>query len=218
MRVGEVLTEAEREAIRRATVEAEARTSGEIVVTVVESCDAYEGALWKAATLGALLVPLALGLWRSRGEVWDSPAWVWLALPAFLGAVLGFLAPLTMPTLHRLLIGRRTLERRVERRAAEAFISEGVFETADRCGVLLFIGLFEHRVEILRDRGAEAGVPPESWEDLAERLAAGLRRGSVGPALVTAVEDAGRLLELHGFVRRDDDRNELPDEVRLHED
>ena len=104
---------------------------------------------------------------------------------------------------------------RVERRAAQAFVTEEVFSTRDRSGVLLFIGLFEHCVEILRDTAAQQRVPEDSWDDLADRLARDIRKGQAAAGLLQAIEDTGRLLELHGLERRDDDVDELGNQLRL---
>ena len=215
MKVEEVFTDRDLDAVREATRSAEARTSGEIVSVVVESCDSYEGALWKSAAFGAMLAALATGVGFASVERWSGPAWWWLALPAAAGAAAGYLLALSLPILHRALIGREILEMRVERRAAQAFLSEEVFATRERSGVLIFIGLFEHRVEILRDTAAEQRVPGDSWDDLAERLARDIRKGQAAAGLVQTIEDTGRLLELHGLVRRDDDVDELDDNLRL---
>ena len=104
---------------------------------------------------------------------------------------------------------------RLERRAAVAFVEEEVFATSERSGVLIFVGLFEHRVQILRDKAAQQRVPTDSWDDLASRLARDIRKGQAAAGLVQAIEDTGRLLELHGLVRRDDDVDELDDQLRL---
>ena len=218
MSVKEVFSEKDLKTLREATRAAEARTSGEIVTVVVESCDTYEGALWKSAALGSLIVALATGLLHSIIERWSFPGWVWMALPAFAGAALGFLLPLRSPAVHRWLVGRRILETRAARRAAAAFVDEEVFATRDRSGVLIFVGLFEHRVEVLRDTEAQQRVPRESWDDLVDRLASRLRKGEVADGLAQAIEDSGRLLELHGLARRPDDTDELSDEVRLHDE
>src|SRR5687767_2778107 len=51
---------ADEEAIRAAVADAEGRSAGEVVPWIVEACDPYPEAGWKAAALGALLA-MALG-------------------------------------------------------------------------------------------------------------------------------------------------------------
>ncbi len=217
MAIRDVFSPADLDALREATVAAEARTSGEIITTVVESCDSYEGALWKSAALGSIVAALAAGLWTLFVERWGV-VWLWLTLPALTGAAAGFVLPIWFPALHRALVGKRLLESRVARRATAAFLEQEVFATRERSGVLIFVGLFEHRVELLRDRAAQQSVPADSWEDLTERLVRGIKKKAAPRALVQAIEDCGRLLELHGLVRRDDGVDELPNAPRLFDD
>jgi putative membrane protein len=68
---------------------------------------------------------------------------------------------------------------------------------------------------VLADRGINAKVEPGTWEGIVERLAAGARAGHLGDALVSAIEECGRLLQAHGVARRDDDVDELSDAARL---
>jgi putative membrane protein len=214
-RVADLFSEADLAAIREATRVAESRTSGEIVTAVVESCDSYEGALWKSAAFGAMLAALVAGASFALTERWSAPAWWWLTLPAAAGALIGYLVPRAVPFFHRALVGGEILDMRLGRRAASAFVEEEVFATRERSGVLIFVGLFEHRVQILRDKAAQQRVPADSWDDLAARLARDIRKGQAAAGLAQAIEDTGRLLELHGLARKDD---ELDDQLRLLDD
>jgi putative membrane protein len=217
-RVADLFNEADLAAIREATRVAESRISGEIVTTVVESCDAYEGALWKSAAFGAMLAALVAGASFALGERWSAPAWWWLTLPAAAGAGFGYLVPRRLPFLHRALVGGELLDMRLERSSAAAFVEEEVFATRERSGVLIFVGLFEHRVQILRDKTAQQRVPADSWDDLAFRLARDIGKGQAAAGLVQAIEDTGRLLELHGLARRDEVVGAIDDQLRLLDD
>ena len=218
MTVADHFSAQELEAVRAATREAEAKTGGELVCVIVERCDSYEASVWKAATLGALGAAALAALWQALRGGWGFAPVPWVLLPPLVGAALGLLAVLLIPPLRRLLIPNAVLERRVDRRAAVAFLDEEIFATRDRSGVLIFVALFEHQIRILRDKGIEEKIAPGEWSQIADELVRGLRRGKPGPALVRAVEEAGALLEQGKVVRRDDDRNELSDEPRLHDD
>jgi len=209
-RSNELIREEEAAAIQAAVREAEARSAGEIVPVLVEAADDHPGALWKAATFGALAAAAGAALVRPLLPGWGT-APLWLALPAALGALAGALAVTSIPALRRRLIGERRLDERVDACAAEAFLRYEVFRTRDRSGILILIALFEHRVRILADEGIHAAVPRETWERLAGEAAAAMRRGSPAEALRRAVERCGELLAEHGPRRRTDDANELPD-------
>jgi putative membrane protein len=203
------------EAIRAAVAAAEAKSGGEIVTYAVGRCDPYEEARWRGAAAGAVVAAVAAGFLHPLVEIWGGWGAVWVALPAVVGAAAGYLAAWGWPALERLLVDAETREHRVRQRAQTAFLDEEVFATRDRTGVLLFLALFERRVEVLADAGIHARVAPGEWEQIAADLAAGIRRGEAAAALIAAVGRCGRLLEERGVARRPDDADELADEPRL---
>lgn len=218
MPVHDYFSEAELAAVREATRQAEARTAGELVCVIVERSDSYDDARWRAATLGALVGGLvaAYGLYIS--ETWSTQTFLWPALAPLLGAAAAWLLAVSSPAIERELVGSETMQRRVHNRAAAAFVSEEVFETRGRTGVLIFLSLFEHRVEILCDEGIRRHVPAESWREITMKLAEGIGQGNAGPSLVAAVEACGELLATEGVERADDDRDELANEPRVLDD
>jgi putative membrane protein len=100
-------------------------------------------------------------------------------------------------------------------RAADAFISEEVFKTRDRTGILIFLSLEEHKVLVVGDRGIDAKVDRSEWEDVVARIVRGINIGHPADGLVDAIAQCGVLLEKHGFQRRQDDTNELPNRLRV---
>ena len=209
--------------IERRVREAERATGGEIVVHAVDASDDYPEAAWSAAAAGAALLPLAAaavhrgaGFW-GWADHWTGHWLLWIVLPALVGAALGWLAAALLPDFRRRLAREADLARRTDLRAAAAFVSEEVFDTRDRTGVLLFVSLFEHRVVVLADSGIHARVPPGSWESIVDGVVAGIRAGEPGRAVAEGVERCGRLLAEHGVARRPDDRDELTDPMRREE-
>jgi putative membrane protein len=211
-------SEADREAIRATVREAESRTSGEIVPYVVDRSDDYASAAWKGAALGALLAPLiALAIYR-WAPIWGIPLEYWIALPGPVGGAAAYLLATFLPPVRRLLAGVHVLEARVRRRAAAAFLEQEVFQTESRTGILLFVSLFERRVVLLADSGIHQKVEDGEWESITRRLAAEIRHGRPGPALVEAIRTCGDLLARHHVEVRPGDRNELSDELRRERD
>ncbi len=215
MRVETLFTEADLATIAEATRVAEARTSAEIVAYVVGQCDDYEEAAWKGAAFGALAASGAAGLLHLVGEFWGGHGVIWITAPTALGAVLGYLATLWSAPLRRSLISQAEREAHVRARAKVAFLDEEVFRTRDRTGILLFVGLFEHRVEVLADTGIHTKVPPSEWQAIAARLTEGVKTRRAAPAFVDAIHACARLLEERGFLRADADLNELGDSPRM---
>jgi putative membrane protein len=215
MKAGKSFSPADLAEIERAVAAAERHTSGEIVPYVVGRSDDYPQAAWKAGCAGALTVALATAAVRAWGGFWDPASAWWLALPPLAGAALGLLAVTQVPALRRALVAASDLEEAVSRRAALAFLEQEVFKTAERTGILIFLSLFEHRVVVLGDAGINRAVAQEEWQAIVDEIVAGIRAGTPGAALARAIARCGELLERRRVERRSDDRDELPDYLRI---
>jgi len=216
-----LFTDAEREAIRVAVAEAETRTAGEIVPYVVRRSGTYQVAVWRAASFGALLVAavsLAVAwIYDGWGLSWIYSAG-WMAAAMTLGGVVGALLGSGLDPIRRLLAGTDRLDTRVHRRAAEAFLEEEVFDTRDRTGILLFVSLFEHRIEVVGDAGINAKVKQEEWVEVVDLIRTGILKGSLAQGMVSAIDRCGDLLHRRGVEIREDDTDELSDEIRVRDE
>ncbi|WP_263786459.1 TPM domain-containing protein [Salinibacter grassmerensis] len=203
--------------IRDAVGRAEERTAGEIVPVVVPRSDDYEVAVWRgigAATLLVLTgVLLTLQFYDGWGLGWLFAPWGVALSVLVAGTVGGVLTRYVYP-LQRLLVGSDRLDETVHRRAMQAFVEEEVFDTRDRTGILLFVSLREHRIEVLGDAGINQQVEPDDWADVVARIQRGIQNSNLTEGLVEAVEMCGSLLERKGVEIRPDDENELTDSVR----
>lgn len=95
-------------------------------------------------------------------------------------------------------------------RAIEVFSLLQLWDTAERNGVLVYLLLADHDIEIVADRGASAKVSAEEWEAVCRTMEASLRRGEFRKGLLDGIGAVSRLLALH-FPPRAGNRNELPD-------
>lgn len=205
----------EQETIKAAVAVAERRTSGEIVAYVVEQSDSYEEAEWRGgAFLGSLAV-LGTILLHDVAADWPSPLVAGTLFGGVIAFAVGMLLVKFIPPLTRIFTGRGIMERRVSARAAEAFVSEEVFNTRDRTGVLIFVSLLEHVVLVVGDSGITSRVGLDAWSGLVETVVNGIRTGKPAEGLVEAVRQAGEILVKHGVAVRADDANEIRDDVRL---
>jgi uncharacterized membrane protein len=98
----------------------------------------------------------------------------------------------------------------VRERAIEVFSELRVWDTELNNGVLIYLLLADHDVEIVADRGIAARVGQEEWESICRDMEQALRRGDLEAAAVGAVQAVSSLLARH-FPARPGDRNELPD-------
>jgi putative membrane protein len=213
--VSHMFTEQDLTRIKQAVQGAELKTSGEIVPYVVEMSDDYERAVWRGASVaGAVAVLVFLALYSFAG------VWLPFALPIVLGIILaafgfGMLLTHFVPVLKRVLAGKALMLKRVSQRAAQAFVSEEVFDTRERTGILLFVSLFERQVIVIGDSGINARVKQNDWNDVVQLIVAGIKKDSLTAGLVEAIGRCGELLERSGVERRPDDTDELRDELRM---
>lgn len=216
MGIERLFSAADLEAIRDATVAAEARTGGEIVPYIVERVVDRDAARWRGATLGALGAALAAGLAHALGGHWGGSGVWWITLPAIAGAGLGYLTA-GIAGIGRRLMSDELVDWYVRLRAEAAFLQEEVFATRDRTGILVFLALAEHRAVILGDDGINRMVPEGQWQELVDGLVAGIRAGRPREALCETIARCGEVLERFHVARRPDDRDELGDRPRLRE-
>jgi uncharacterized membrane protein len=107
--------------------------------------------------------------------------------------------------LAALLRGRRARER-----AVEVFSALGVWDTAHDSGVLIYVQLADHSVEILADRGISARVPQATWNAICRELEAAYRTRDFESGSLRAIDAVTALLREH-FPPRGANPNELPD-------
>lgn len=203
------------DAIRDATQEAEQHTGSELVCVIVGRCDDYPAATWRGAAVGALAAVTVDAVLDVFGGGWSLQPAAWQIALVLAGLVAGGVLATWVPPLSRLLIDSDLMARRVSRRAAQAFIDEEIFATADRTGILLLVAVFERRVEIMADRGIAAMVDESVWSGIVDDLERGLKSAERGAVLEQAVRDLGTVLAEADVPRRDDDINELSDEPRV---
>jgi putative membrane protein len=213
MKLSDLFSESETVRIKEAVKQAESETSGEIVPYVVEMSDSYEVAEWRAGVLCGVLAIGIVAVFRKLTTVWLPFDFVEMAFIAMIASAAGALLTHFVLFLQRLFAGKHLMELRVHQRATEAFVAEEVFTTRERTGILML----ERKVVVLGDSGINAKVLQDDWNGIVQLIVAGIRKGKPADGLVDAIRECGRLLEKHGIMRRPDDKNELPDGLRIGE-
>jgi uncharacterized membrane protein len=100
----------------------------------------------------------------------------------------------------------------VRERALSMFGKLRVWDTEHNNGVLIYLLLAEHAIEIVADRGIDRHVDAAEWAAMAARMASAFREGRFEDGLTQALEEVSALLVAH-FPRAEGEpeRNELPD-------
>ena len=147
--------------------------------------------LFSAASLDRIADAIAAGERRHRGEVC-------FAIESALGA--------------------RQVLRGVDARtrAGEAFAALRVWDTAGNNGVLLYVLLADHAIEIVADRGLAGLVDDGRWRAICALLEERFRAGEHEQAAIAAVEAVSDLLAAHfPHDGAAPDEDELPNRPRL---
>jgi putative membrane protein len=199
-------TAQEKEEISRTIQSLETRTSGEVAVILVDQSDPYpEGEFLGGILIGGLPAFL-VALWFFQGQIWFLiPLHFFFFLPLY------FLFQ-KIPVLKTPFLGARRKEAAVRRRALQAFYEKGLHKTHLNTGVLFFLSLLERKVWVLADKGIYEKITPETLNQFAGQVSAGVREQQAGQALVQAIQGVGNLLAEH-FPITPGDMDELPDEV-----
>jgi putative membrane protein len=214
-KVSHLFTAEDLERIKSAVQAAEAKTSGEIVPYLVDRSDDYEESEWR---LGSMLAFLVLcGAWAVHrfSELWLPLDVAILTLATASAFLAGIALARFIPVVRRFFAGKALIERRVNARAAGAFLSEEVFKTRERTGILIFVSVLERRALVLGDSGINAKVEKSEWQDIVDGMTRLIGSGDPAGALLGAIGKAGELLARSDVRRRPDDTDELPDNLRI---
>lgn len=198
------MDESDRDAVTDAVRQAEAKTSGEIMVVIDRAAASYR---WLSVLIAwgiGLLLPWPL-LWLTMTS---APRIFMIQL--FAAATL---------TLALLWYGRGARfvpgfikRRRAHEVALREFTARGVTRTAGRTGVLLYVALQERYAEILADSAIDGKVAQARWDAIIALLLDAAKAGRLPDGLVAAVANIGDELATHAPALAGD-VDELPNRV-----
>jgi uncharacterized membrane protein len=95
-------------------------------------------------------------------------------------------------------------------RAIALFADYGIWDTEENCGVLIYVNLADHKVEIIADRGIDRRIDAATWQGVCDTMTRGFARGEFQAATLAAIAQVNQLLRTH-FPSGGARSNELPD-------
>lgn len=197
------LSQEEQDALKRCVMDVEKRTSGEIVPVIASRSYEYPRAAQLGGLLLGILAAVCVAMLIDREDMWT-----FLAL--FLGGYFLFNRLLAaMPDMARPFISKREMREEVEEAAITSFYLNGLHRTRDLTGIIIYVSVYEHAVQVLADKGINDKVDPEVWSEVVEMVTNGIKAGKPGEALCAGVERCGELIE-ENFPIKHDDTDELP--------
>ena len=127
-----------------------------------------------------------------------------------------------LPTsyLWRHLRDRVPMREIVRQRALMMFSKLRVWDTEHNNGVLIYLLLAEHAIELVADRGVSQRVEPAEWQATVERMGSAFKKNQFEDGLTQALEEVSALLVAHfpeteATAAAEPHPNQLPDEPVL---
>jgi uncharacterized membrane protein len=103
-------------------------------------------------------------------------------------------------------------EARVRERAVMMFGKLRVWDTEHNNGVLIYLLLAEHAIEVVADRGLARHVDAAHWQRITETMGSAFKSGDFEMGLNQAIDAVDKLLETHyPLAPGEANPNELPD-------
>jgi uncharacterized membrane protein len=100
------------------------------------------------------------------------------------------------------------------RRALQVFGQLGVWDTQHNNGVLIYLLLADHIVEIVADRGIASRISQSEWDGVCREMERYFREGRFAEGSIAGIRGVGRLLSRH-FPGRPAQADELPNQPVL---
>ena len=165
---------------------AEEKTAAQIVCVIARACGSYQLIPIAWAAIVSLAVPLALIYLTA----WPAAVIYVIQLAVFIATAL----VLSVPTIRFRIVPKQRMWRRVHTEAIRQFFAQGVDNTTQRCGLLIFASVAEDHAEIVGDRGVDAKVKPEAWAGAIATLVTAIKADRLADGFVGAIELCGREL------------------------
>jgi uncharacterized membrane protein len=95
-------------------------------------------------------------------------------------------------------------------RALDIFSQLRIWDTSHNNGVLIYLLLADHNVEIIADRGIDAKVGAAGWEKICADMEVDFKAGNFAGGVIKGIAEVSRQLAIY-FPKQGAGRNELPD-------
>jgi putative membrane protein len=139
--------------------------------------------------------------------------WLFVMVIA-LGGLLGYFLFGWITPLKRLLISKAKMHLRSSAMAERVFGEYKLFETKQRNGILVFVSLFEHKIEIVPDKGLKEKIGEDEWKKVVDGMKPSLKAKRFEEAFTLSISKITEILQTNKMERTGDNSNELPDHLR----
>ena len=98
-------------------------------------------------------------------------------------------------------------------RAINLFSEYRVWDTEENTGVLIYVNVCEHKLEIVADRGISAHVSPTVWRAMCDKAVVGIANKKTEESLTELLDEVGQVLRQYYHLEQNPSGNELSDTV-----
>jgi putative membrane protein len=195
------LTRQEKTEIADAIKKAETTNSGEIVAVLTKASDGYYYIPLMWAALFALLIPATINLCQIEslyGWQYETQLIIFVCM-----AILFRWTPIKL-----WLVPKYVQQQRCHRMAMQQFVEQNIHDTEARTGILFFVSVDEHYVEIIADKGINDTVDKTTWEAIVNIFTDSVKKSEVKEGFLRAIDECERILREH-IPAVEDNKNEL---------
>jgi uncharacterized membrane protein YgcG len=82
-------------------------------------------------------------------------------------------------------------------RAHELFSQYRIWDTEENCGILIYIDLADHQVEIVADRGISRLIPQHHWHAVCKTMTSGFAKGEYHDSVIAGIRQLNAALQEH---------------------
>lgn len=197
----------DKEVISKLIKEAESKTHSELIPMIVQRSDDYPAAHFRCAIVVSFIFSLIL--YFSPLTIINPIYFLWIQLP---GLLVGYYLA-NIDFIGRLFVTDSEKKTEVRQRAIEAFYDRNLHFTDRHNGVLLFISLFEKKIEIITDVSVREVIKKEEWNEIILAFKKIAKDSDYIEALKKTIPKATDILEIHfphtGEKTKNEIRNEL---------
>jgi uncharacterized membrane protein YgcG len=93
-------------------------------------------------------------------------------------------------------------------RAHELFSQYRIWDTEENAGILIYIELADHQVEIVADRGIASLIPNHYWHAICKTMTEGFAQGKYHDSVLQGLQQLNAVLQEH-FPEQDRQANQL---------
>lgn len=190
------LNQSDLQKIAERTERLEANTDAEVVCAVATESGRYD----RAESICGLFVGL-LALISANKIVtfndWDVATALpvgWQVLLVVIGFVAGSLLASYWHGLRYILVSNDEMRSEVSKCVHQIFSQHGIGGTRHNGGLLIYVSLFEHRLEIHCDSALAGKLAPADLETIRDAVLAQIRKGNLTAGLIAGLDDAEKIL------------------------